>query len=299
MRQIKLWFHQVSLAFISGGTLPWCEWRSYGRPHPTSGVWTASQPWTPSFGITTTPSHGQRRRSSAGLSVTLDNSLIFIAFFIQLFWLLLVWCIYTVNSFTEVAFHCLLVIRHLNGTNMAVYIASTVSSIIILYRCLCFHFSWSLLQCVCAVTVSAPAPPETGEFFQLFVSKAKLHMQIWSTCIFKMAHFLAVFFFSQFLSIIFMQLVSSDYGTPSLSFDRCLWFLGSLWLINSTSTATKHLLSVIRVRLNGPDKHGWVPCHFDGHQFDLLKFPRLTGGYFGTHSASFSVISSVLCSLSR
>lgn len=96
-----------------------------------------------------------------------------------------------------------------------------------------------------------------------------------------------------------MQLVVSNYGTPSLSFDRGPWFLGSLWLINSTSTATKHLLSVIRVRLNGPDKHGRVPCHFDGHQFDLLKFPQLPGGYFRTHSANFSVISTVLCNLSR
>lgn len=61
-------------------------------------------------------------------------------------------------------------------------------------------------------------------------------------------------FFCQFLSVIFMQLVLSNYRTPSFSFDRGLWFLGSLWLINFTSTATKHLVSV-RVRLNGPDKH--------------------------------------------
>lgn len=115
--------------------------------------------------------------------------------------------IYTVNSFIEVVFDCLFAIAlNLNGSqtfklnNYSCLCGFfTVSSIIIiLYRCLCFRFSWSILQYVCAVTVSAPAPPELCESFQLFVSKAKLNMQIWSTCVFKTAHLLAVFFFFLF-----------------------------------------------------------------------------------------------------
>lgn len=58
-------------------------------------------------------------------------------------------------------------------------------------------------------------------------------------------------------------------------------------------------LVTMRVRLSDHDKPGWFPCHFDGHQFDLLKFPWLLGGQHGTQSDIFSVISSVWCSLSR
>lgn len=161
MRQIELWFHQVLPTFISGGTLQGCEWGSYGRPHPTSGVWTASQPWTPSFGITTTPSHGQRRRSSAGLShLLIELFFSLTVFFPHLFRLVLV--DYTVNGFTEVTFGCLLVITlNLNGIQTFFepiwqFLLFLLSSIIILYRCPCFRFSWSIFQCCnCFCTCSS------------------------------------------------------------------------------------------------------------------------------------------------
>lgn len=52
--------------FVAGVPLQWCEWGRHGRPHPTSGVRPASQPWTPNPGLTTTPSHGQRGGPPAG-----------------------------------------------------------------------------------------------------------------------------------------------------------------------------------------------------------------------------------------
>lgn len=251
MRHIKLWFHQVSLSFISGGTLAGCEWGSYGRPHPTSGVWTASQPWTPSFGITTTPSHGQRRRSSAGLSVTLVNSPIFTDCFFPVVLVdylvesstVDIFTLWTVSQKWGICLSAITLNWNRIQTNMAVYVPFTVSSIIILYRGFCFYFTWAILQYVCVVTVSAPAPPEICESFQLFVSKAKLR-QIWCNVFLTWNIHCLLFLFSQFLSVIFMQLVVSN---PSLSFDRGLWFVGSWWLINSTSTRQR--LSVIRVRL--------------------------------------------------
>lgn len=59
-----------------------------------------------------------------------------------------------------------------------------------------------------------------------------------------------------------------------LGFDWCPCRLGTGYGVISPH----YLLSVIRVRLSVPDKPGWFPCHFDGHQFDLLSFPWLPLG---------------------
>lgn len=59
----------ILVVFVSREPPPWCECGRHGRSHPTSGVWPASQPWTPDPGITATPSNGQRGRPPAGKSV--------------------------------------------------------------------------------------------------------------------------------------------------------------------------------------------------------------------------------------
>lgn len=68
------------------------------------------------------------------------------------------------------------------------------------------------------------------------------------------------------------QVFASDELHPSRFWQEPLLYWRRIW------GDTPHLLlSVVGVRLSGPDKPGWFPCHFDGHQFDLLKFPWLPG----------------------
>lgn len=120
-------------------------------------------------------------------SVTLANWMIFADCFFELLRLVLVDYLVAspaVGAFTRWTilqkFGCLLVITlNVNGIQTFLNQYGCLRCFYCLfhhyfiYRCPCFRFSWSIYHCICAVTVSAPAPPETCESFQLFVSIAK------------------------------------------------------------------------------------------------------------------------------